>query len=82
MVLELDKHIVVLNKYCILPKHFLLVTKGIMDKNGLIIDYESQADDLTYHDIWATWECLTNMQRDSDERWLAFYNCGEVSGAR
>lgn len=32
-------------------------------------------------DIWISWECLKSMQRD-DERWLAFYNCGEASGAR
>ena len=46
-----------------------------------MVEFESQADDLSLEDIWVTWECLMKMQQDN-ERWLAFYNCGEASGAR
>jgi len=45
-----------------------------------MVEFESQMDNLNVEDINVTWECLTRMQQDH-ERWLAFYNCGEVSGA-
>ena len=81
-VLELDRHIVVLNKYCILPRHFLLVSKGnTLVFKGLIVEFESQASDLSEEDVQKTWECLAEMEKENG-RWLAFYNCGEFSGAR
>ena len=81
-VLELDRHIVVLNKYCILPRHFLLVSKGnSLVCKVLIVEFESQASDLSEDDVQKTWECLAEMEKENG-RWLAFYNCGEFSGAR
>jgi ATP adenylyltransferase/5',5'''-P-1,P-4-tetraphosphate phosphorylase II len=47
----------------------------------VIIEFESQADDLNNQDISIIWDCLKKMER-GNERWLAFYNCGEASGAR
>lgn len=81
-VLELQNHVIVLNKYCILPKHFLLVSKGMVSFTSYVmVEFESQANDLSNQDISLIWECLEKMERDG-ERWLAFYNCGEASGAR
>jgi len=31
--------------------------------------------------MWLTWECLEKMEGEGG-RWMAFYNCGENSGAR
>src|SRR2546430_10552774 len=47
----------------------------------LITEFESQKENLTELDLWTSWQCLERMERDQ-ERWLAFYNCGEFSGAR
>ena len=46
-----------------------------------MVEFESQKNDLTEDDIDVTKECLMAMNSDK-ERWLAFYNCGEHSGAR
>jgi len=47
----------------------------------LITEFEAQKENLTELDLWISWQCLESMERDQ-ERWLAFYNCGEFSGAR
>ena len=47
----------------------------------LITEFESQKENLTELDLWTSWQCLERIERDQ-ERWLAFYNCGEFSGAR
>ena len=47
----------------------------------LTLEFEPQTEDLNELDLWNSWECLERMEREG-ERWMAFYNCGEVSGAR
>ncbi|KAG5518787.1 hypothetical protein PMAC_002758 [Pneumocystis sp. 'macacae'] len=58
---------IILNKYFIVPKHFLLITK----------EFKQQKDGLVPNDITLTWECLDSMK----DRHMAFYNCGFQSGA-
>ncbi|RHZ78615.1 hypothetical protein Glove_158g54 [Diversispora epigaea] len=65
---EYEKYIILLNKYCIIPKHLLVVTK----------EYESQANPLNPNDFDALWHCMKQIK---SQKSLAFYNCGELSGA-
>ncbi|OLL22670.1 Diadenosine 5',5'''-P1,P4-tetraphosphate phosphorylase 2 [Neolecta irregularis DAH-3] len=60
-------HTIVLNKFCILPRHFLLITN----------EFQKQTEPLSPEDLASTWECLSLV----DKRHLAFFNCGKVSGA-
>ncbi|KAK9241321.1 ATP adenylyltransferase-domain-containing protein [Lipomyces kononenkoae] len=65
-----DRYSLILNKFSIVPYHFLCITK----------EFEPQRAPLSEIDLSATWECLqANIQGGS--RLLAFYNCGEFSGA-
>ncbi|KAK9368685.1 HIT-like domain-containing protein [Lipomyces kononenkoae] len=65
-----DRYSLILNKFSIVPYHFLCITK----------QFEPQRAPLSEDDLSATWECLqANIQGGS--RLLAFYNCGELSGA-
>ena len=91
-------HLLVLNKYPVIPRHFLLVTREFKDQSG----------DLDMADLAAMYGCLEawgssederdEMTRDNengsvnekplgglknDKRQLyAFYNCGEHSGGK
>jgi ATP adenylyltransferase/5',5'''-P-1,P-4-tetraphosphate phosphorylase II len=44
-------------------------------------EFKSQKEDLSEDDVNVSWECLRRMER-RNERWMAFYNCGDESGAR
>ncbi|KAK9470729.1 HIT-like domain-containing protein [Dipodascopsis tothii] len=65
-----DKHTLVLNKFAIVPHHFLCVTKA----------EESQEAPITIEDLRATWAALQEPIGTSD-RTLAFFNKGKNSGA-
>ena len=58
-----------LNKFCVTPRHFLLVTK----------EFEAQASPLTPSQLLAAYGLLR--QLGAREKFLAFYNCGTQSGA-
>ncbi len=60
-----DSHLVVLNKFNVVPVHLLLVTRA----------FEDQAELLTEADFEALWACMA--ERDA----FAFYNGGESAGA-
>ncbi|KAI9851309.1 MAG: bifunctional AP-4-A phosphorylase/ADP sulfurylase [Thelocarpon superellum] len=69
-------HRLVLNKYPIIPNHFLLVTTSFKEQNQLL-----EADDLAL-----TLSCLRAWRHGSggdrrEERLFAFFNGGEHSGA-
>jgi ATP adenylyltransferase len=63
----------ILNKFPVIPNHFLLVTK----------DWEAQTDILDKSDLEATYECLKawNTKGDGDAGLFAFFNSGDDSGA-
>ncbi|KAK9256404.1 HIT-like domain-containing protein [Lipomyces tetrasporus] len=65
-----DRYSLILNKFSIVPYHFLCITK----------EFEQQNAPLSEEDLTATWECLQANVK-SGSRLLAFYNCGEFSGA-
>ncbi|KAK9448451.1 ATP adenylyltransferase-domain-containing protein [Limtongia smithiae] len=68
--LGVNEYYTILNKFSIIPHHFLLITKS----------FESQNAPLSEEDLEATWACL-QPTIDRGMRTLAFYNCGEASGA-
>jgi sulfate adenylyltransferase (ADP) / ATP adenylyltransferase len=65
-------HLVVLNKFAIVPEHFILATKAFKQQTHLL-----EADDLD-----ATYGCIQAYASHRDEGELfAFFNSGEHSGA-
>ncbi|KAL9617861.1 MAG: hypothetical protein Q9160_007349 [Pyrenula sp. 1 TL-2023] len=67
-------HILVLNKYPIITRHFILATKAV----------KAQTDLLEEDDLACTFSCLRAWQEDGTSaagRLFAFYNSGEHSGA-
>ncbi|KAG6866745.1 hypothetical protein C0991_011404 [Blastosporella zonata] len=64
------KYAVLLNKFALLPDHFLLVTE----------DFHSQASPLMPCDLVQTYLLLVAAHK-LGKRYFAFYNCGEHSGA-
>ncbi|KAK9478751.1 ATP adenylyltransferase-domain-containing protein [Lipomyces japonicus] len=65
-------HSLVLNKFSIVPYHFLAITKK----------FESQSSPLSEHDLTVTWSLLqAKLKGQANSRLLAFYNCGSLSGA-
>ncbi|KAF9427367.1 bifunctional AP-4-A phosphorylase/ADP sulfurylase [Podila epigama] len=64
-----DEHKILLNKFSIVPKHFLVVTK----------EFQPQTGPLSPSDLMAVWNCLKALKNGSDA--VAIYNCGSRSGA-
>ncbi|KAG6850950.1 hypothetical protein H0H93_005819 [Arthromyces matolae] len=64
------KYAVLLNKFAVLPDHFLLVTQ----------EYQSQASPLTPSDLLQAYLLLVEARR-AGKQYFAFYNCGAHSGA-
>jgi len=67
---EEEEYVLLLNKYSVVPKHFLLVTK----------DFQSQSTPLTPCDLVQAY-LLLDAARKTGGSYFAFYNCGENSGA-
>ncbi|PVH88922.1 Ap4A phosphorylase-like protein II [Cadophora sp. DSE1049] len=63
-------HFLVLNKFPVIPDHFILATK----------DFKQQTDLLEKDDLEAAYACL-KAYRDNGEELFGFFNCGEHSGA-
>lgn len=80
LVEELPKHTILLNKFCVVPKHFLLVTREFESQN-----IPPSPDTLTIaYRILQSHKALSAQRHDDvahDKELLAFYNCGKVSGA-
>ncbi|KIJ68141.1 hypothetical protein HYDPIDRAFT_107802 [Hydnomerulius pinastri MD-312] len=64
------EYAVLLNKYSVVPHHFLLVTK----------EFRPQTSPLLPQDLVQTYQLLL-AARQANKRYIAFYNCGENSGA-
>ncbi|KAJ7495961.1 ATP adenylyltransferase-domain-containing protein [Mycena galericulata] len=65
-----EDYVVLLNKYSVVPQHFLLVTK----------EFRSQASPLMPSDLVQTYLLLA-AARKARNNLFAFYNCGDNSGA-
>ncbi|KAJ7141498.1 ATP adenylyltransferase-domain-containing protein [Mycena epipterygia] len=65
-----EDYVVLLNKYSVVPQHFLLVTK----------EFRSQASPLLPPDLVQTYLLLA-AARKARHNLFAFYNCGDNSGA-
>ncbi|KAF8210649.1 HIT-like domain-containing protein [Mycena galopus ATCC 62051] len=65
-----EDYVVLLNKYSVVPQHFLLVTK----------EFQSQASPLSPPDLVQTYLLLA-AARKARHNLFAFYNCGDNSGA-
>ncbi|KAH8595642.1 HIT-like domain-containing protein [Bisporella sp. PMI_857] len=71
LVTELgSSHIIVLNKFSIIPGHFILVTK----------EYKPQTELLEEDDVAAAYNCIKAYQNYGEEL-FGFFNSGEHSGA-
>ncbi|KAA8915097.1 hypothetical protein TRICI_002756 [Trichomonascus ciferrii] len=66
-----DRYMVVLNKFAVVPRHFLLVTKAV----------EPQSGPLSPPDLAAAMRLLREADADTGKRHLGFYNAGVNSGA-
>lgn len=62
---------VVLNKFSVIPNHFLLVTR----------DFKSQNSPLSPPDLVASYKLLKAANSQSGKRHVGFFNCGKNSGA-
>ncbi|EFI28156.1 hypothetical protein CC1G_14183 [Coprinopsis cinerea okayama7 len=65
-----DRFAILLNKYTVVPQHFLLVTK----------EFSSQASPLLPSELVQTYRLLA-AARQAGKHFFAFYNCGDNSGA-
>jgi len=65
-----EEHVVLLNKYALISEHFLLVTK----------EFRSQSSPLLPSDLQQIFSFLS-AARKIGKKLLAFYNCGDQSGA-
>ncbi|KAF9899840.1 bifunctional AP-4-A phosphorylase/ADP sulfurylase [Linnemannia zychae] len=65
-----EHHKILLNKFCVVPRHFLIVTK----------DFQPQTQPLSPEDLLVAWNALQAL-KDSHPDAIAFYNCGARSGA-
>ena len=61
----------VLNKFPITPEHSLLVTN----------EFEHQTSALTPEDLITAYRIVSNLDKNNDERHIAFYNSGVLSGS-
>ncbi|GAA5870189.1 hypothetical protein JCM3774_002616 [Rhodotorula dairenensis] len=64
-----ESFVVLLNKFCVVPRHALLVTK----------DFVRQGTPLSPLELFATWSIVK--QLGSREKHVGFFNCGPESGA-
>lgn len=63
---------VIFNRYPVVPRHFLLVTRAFVSQNS----------PLSGSELLATYSLLQDLRaKDTANRWFAFYNCGPQSGA-
>ncbi|KIK83306.1 hypothetical protein PAXRUDRAFT_832084 [Paxillus rubicundulus Ve08.2h10] len=63
-------YVVLLNKFCVVPHHFLLVTK----------EFRSQSSPLLPQELVQIYMLLL-AARQANTHYIAFYNCGKNSGA-
>ncbi|RLV89078.1 Protein APA1 [Spathaspora sp. JA1] len=69
---EKDEFRLVFNKFPVVPKHFMLITR----------EFKSQNSPLTGAELLSTFKILVQLKKlKQDESWFAFYNCGPESGA-
>ncbi|KAF9431430.1 bifunctional AP-4-A phosphorylase/ADP sulfurylase [Entomortierella beljakovae] len=64
-----EEHKILLNKFCIVEKHFLIITK----------EFHRQTEPLTPEDLVSVWIALKSLK--NSENALAYFNCGSRSGA-
>ena len=69
-IADLPTHNLVLNKFPVIPDHFILATK----------DFKEQTDLLEEDDLGAAYECFSAYRQDGEEL-FGFFNSGEHSGA-
>ncbi|CAO1629521.1 unnamed protein product [Parajaminaea phylloscopi] len=71
LVAELGDHTLLLNKFALIPQHFLLVTR----------DFRSQALPPAPATLALSYRILTSLPSSSADQRLCFFNCGPDSGA-
>ncbi|KAH8673541.1 HIT-like domain-containing protein [Xylariales sp. PMI_506] len=64
-------HVLVLNKFAIVPEHFILATRTVKPQTHVL-----ERDDLE-----AAWACIRAYREDHDQELFVFFNSGPHSGA-
>ena len=67
---QLKDHILLFNKFAVIPNHLLLVTK----------EFRKQSEPLMPNDLYEAFKVIKDFGHSQPS--LVFYNCGEESGAR
>lgn len=62
---------IVYNKYPVVPRHFMILTK----------QFKSQKTPLSPDELIASYSVLKKLKEDKDNKWFGFYNCNDESGA-
>jgi sulfate adenylyltransferase (ADP) / ATP adenylyltransferase len=65
-----EDHFLVLNKYPISPRHFILATKKFIPQTNL----------LEAEDLWAAYNCILDFDKFKEDLFV-FYNSGRAAGA-
>ncbi|KAG9001635.1 bifunctional AP-4-A phosphorylase/ADP sulfurylase [Tulasnella sp. 427] len=65
-----EEYVILMNKYCVVPNHFLLVTK----------EFKRQTSPLTPQDLAAAYKLMSAGRRQG-KNFFMFYNCGPLSGS-
>lgn len=69
---DADEFRIVLNKFPVVPTHFMMITK----------QFKSQDTPLSPTELTSVYSILCKLKfQDTDKKWFAFYNCGPQSGA-
>lgn len=71
LVAELGDHTLLLNKFALIPQHFLLVTR----------EFRSQALPPAPSTLALSYRILTSLPSSTPDQRLCFFNCGPESGA-
>ncbi|GAA5815203.1 hypothetical protein MFLAVUS_008709 [Mucor flavus] len=66
VVKELDEHLIILNKFAVIPNHLLIVTK----------EFKKQSEPPMPNDLYEAFKVIQELGPS-----LAFFNCGDNSGA-
>lgn len=68
---------VVLNKFCVVPMHCLLITREFVPQEQRLIQRDFEVVHQFFRDVSAD----SDVVEKTEEKWLCFFNCGPLSGA-
>lgn len=84
-----DGHVLLFNKFSLVPNHVLVITKGFASKLRLgkvsvlilLLEYENQAQKIRQETFGAVLEVARLYETPENIEWLGFFNSGPKAGA-